>query len=246
MLNSLKPSDYGYREGMGIFSRRDGLAKTAKFKAPHFMSITQRVLWEGEQIKAWGFYSQGDDPDGFESKFLAEEKNQTTLAFGGSPHTFIAATNWRMITGYLASGILQSFPYQIADPQLEKDQSGLLLRFRDTNFEEADAEALGIRVHKTPPDYASVVPIVTDITTLPDQIIFDWVKAAMDGVIIESSYDNSTWVKIGTDLKSPFEDKRKNQKVDTPETRYFRFRYIKNDEPVGLYCDVIKVTCEIE
>jgi hypothetical protein len=113
------------------------------------------------------------------------------------------------------------------------------------NFEEADAEALGIRVHKTPPDYDNASPIVSDITTLPDQIIFDWVKGPMDGVIIESSYDGAVWKQIGIDLKSPFEDTRKNQVADKPETRYYRFRYLKNDSPVGKYCDVIKVNCDI-
>lgn len=125
-----------------MFSKRDGLAKTAKYKAPHFLTIAERMLWEGEQIKAWGFYSEGDDPDGFEFKALAEEKNMITFAMGGSPHTFIAATNWRIITGILASGILNSFPYQIAHPQLEKDRSGLLLRFRDVRYEEDDNDSI--------------------------------------------------------------------------------------------------------
>lgn len=114
-----------------------------------------------------------------------------------------------------------------------------------SNFEEADAEALGIRVHKTPIDYDNVIPMISDITTLPDQIIFDWVKGSMDGVIIESSYDNVNWIKIESDTRSPFEDKRKNQKADIPENRYYRFRYFKADTPVGKYSDVIKVVCEI-
>lgn len=112
-------------------------------------------------------------------------------------------------------------------------------------FEEADAEALGIRVHKIPIDYDNVIPMISDITTLPDQIIFDWVKGSMDGVIIESSYDNINWIKVGNDTRSPFEDTRKNQKAETPETRYYRFRYFKADTPVGKYTDVIKVVCEI-
>jgi len=115
----------------------------------------------------------------------------------------------------------------------------------DPAFEEADAEALGIRVHKIPTDYSTVKPIVTDVTILPDQIIFDWVKGALDGVIIESSFDNATWERIGTDMKSPFEDTRKNKSADKPENRYYRFRYLKNDTAVGLYCDVIKVNCDV-
>jgi hypothetical protein len=46
-------------------------------------------------------------------------------------------------------------------------------------------------------------------------------------------------------LKSPFEDTRKNKKADVPETRYYRFRYLKADTPVGKYCDVLKVNCEV-
>ena len=133
--------------------------------------------------------------------------------------------------------------------ELSKAKTDILRVFQkienSSNFEEADAEALGFRSQKTQPDYNSAIPEITNITTLPDRIIFDWVKGPMDGVIIESSYDNVNWVKIGTDLRSPFEDTRKNQHPGTPEIRYYRFRYIKNDIPIGKYCDVIKLTCDI-
>jgi hypothetical protein len=114
------------------------------------------------------------------------------------------------------------------------------------NFDEADAELLGIRRAKVPVDYDSVVPEVTKVTNLPDKVIIDWIKGFLDGVIIECSYDNLVWAEIGRVMKSPFEDTRKNKVAHTPEIRYYRLRYFKNDRPVGQYCDVVKVTCDIE
>ena len=114
------------------------------------------------------------------------------------------------------------------------------------NFDEADAELLGIRKTKEPVDYDLVVPEVTKVTNLPDQIVIDWIKGSLDGVVIECSYDNVAWAEIGKDMKSPFEDTRKNKAAHTPEIRYYRLRYFKNDKPVGMYCDVVKVTCDIE
>ena len=114
------------------------------------------------------------------------------------------------------------------------------------NFDEADAKLLGIRREKEPVDYDLVIPEVTKVTNLPDRVILDWIKGLLDGVIIESSYDNINWVEIGKDMSSPFEDTRKNKVAHTPETRYYRLRYFKNDRPVGQYCDVVKVTCDIE
>ena len=112
------------------------------------------------------------------------------------------------------------------------------------SFEEQDAEDLGMRVYKEPVDLETVKPEVTRITVLPDQIIIDWVKGTLDGVFIESSYDGVTFTQIGKDTRSPFEDKRSNVS-DGAETRHYRLRYFKNDEPVGLFSDVVKVVCSI-
>jgi len=50
--------------------------------------------------------------------------------------------------------------------------------------------------------------------------------------------------KIGRDTRSPYEDERKNLS-DKPEDRYYKLRYIKNDKPIGLEGDVVKVLAEI-
>lgn len=115
----------------------------------------------------------------------------------------------------------------------------------ESNFEEQDAEDLGMRVSKAPIDFLNAKPVIAQITVLPDKIIFDWIKAEMHGVLIDSSIDGINFSKLDKDLKSPYEDTRKNKVVNVAEARYFKFRYIYNDEPVGEYCDVIKVVCDI-
>ena len=139
---------------------------------------------------------------------------------------------------------------KLKNEELEKAKKAIMPIFEAIqsapNFDEADAELLGIRRAKEPVDYDLVIPEVTRVTNLPDRVILDWIKGLLDGVIIESSYDNVTWVEIGKDMSSPFEDTRKNKVAHIPETRYYRLRYFKNDKPVGQYCDVVKVTCDIE
>ena len=139
---------------------------------------------------------------------------------------------------------------KLKNEELEKAKKAIMPVFEAIeaapNFDEADAELLGIRRTKEPVDYDSVIPEVTKVTNLPDQIIIDWIKGSLDGVVIECSYDNVAWAEIGKDMSSPFEDTRKNKAAHIPETRYYRLRYFKNDKPVGQYCDVVKVTCDIE
>ena len=95
-------------------------------------------------------------------------------------------------------------------------------------------------------DYSAVQPKVVNITVLPDKVILEWLKGTLDGVFIEGSFDKVNWEKLDKDNRSPFEDVRKNQKANLPELRYYRLRYFKNDEAVGLYSDIITVNCDIE
>lgn len=112
------------------------------------------------------------------------------------------------------------------------------------DFEELDAEDLGMRVYTGPVDLETVKPEVTRLTVLPEKVIIDWVKFVLDGVFIEGSYDGVQFTEIGKDTHSPFEDTRVNV-TEGAETRYYRLRYFKKDAAVGLYSDVVKVVCSI-
>ena len=101
-----------------------------------------------------------------------------------------------------------------------------------------------MRVYTGPVDLETVKPEVTKLSVLPEKVIIDWVKFVLDGVFIEGSYDGVTFSEIGKDTHSPFEDTRANV-TEGAETRYYRLRYFKNDEAVGLYSDIVKVVCSI-
>ena len=115
----------------------------------------------------------------------------------------------------------------------------------DDNFDEPDMEALGARVDRTPVDLTTVKPVISRVTTLMNMIIYDWIKGRMEGVIIYGSYNGTTWTEIGRDLKSPYEDTRSNQQPGVAEARYVKMRYMKNDQPIGLESDVVKVVVDI-
>ncbi|MBK7378832.1 MAG: hypothetical protein IPJ03_07465 [Ignavibacteriales bacterium] len=129
-------------------------------------------------------------------------------------------------------------------------KDGLLKEIRriqdHSAFDEADAQALGFRVETPPVDYNTAKPVITGVTVLSDQVIIDWLRRQMDGVVILASYDGVTYTELARDLRSPFEDKRKNVVPGKPETRYYKLRYLKGDLPVGLESDVIRVVALID
>jgi hypothetical protein len=110
------------------------------------------------------------------------------------------------------------------------------------NFDEADAMDLGIRRESTAKVVTEVQAIVSGLTVLPGEVIIDWVKGKMDGVVIYASADGANFDYIGKDMRSPFEDRRPNKTAGQPEVRYYRLRYLKYDEEVGQYSDVVSTT----
>ena len=113
-------------------------------------------------------------------------------------------------------------------------------------------------------DPNTVKPEVSKITVLPDQVILDWSRGHMQGVVIygaKRTQRNTNpetltatndvagliagWDKLDKDYKSPYEDKRPNIGPD-PEVRLYMARYIDNDEPVGLESEIFKVLVDIQ
>ncbi len=110
------------------------------------------------------------------------------------------------------------------------------------DFDEADAMNLGIRRESTAEVLTETQAHVSGLTVLPGQVVIDWVKGKMDGVVVYASADGANFEQIGKDLRSPFEDKRPNKIAGQPEVRYYRLRYLKQDEEVGQYSDVQSAT----
>jgi len=129
------------------------------------------------------------------------------------------------------------------------------------NWDEDDGELLGIRKVKTPVDINTVKPAFSKVTALPEQNILDWIRAGMDGVYIFSITEaiasapgmplgmlpdpnSPQWEKLGEDDRSPYEDTRPNKTIQ-PENRYYMMRYKKDNKPVGLFSNIIKVVTDI-
>ena len=59
---------------------------------------------------------------------------------------------------------------------------------------------------------------------------------------VESRRNHETeWTVLGDDRYSPFDDTRAALKSGESETRYYRMRYLKKDEVVGEYSDLVQV-----
>lgn len=80
-------------------------------------------------------------------------------------------------------------------------------------------------------------------TAMPSSVVrIDWTKGKFDGVIIEGQRgDETTWTRLDRDFRSPFEDERTPTSANKPEERRYRLIYLIDDEPVGVYSDVIVV-----
>lgn len=113
-----------------------------------------------------------------------------------------------------------------------------------TAYTVADGEALGLEGTAVVVDLKTVKPRVTAITAFEDQVVIEWVKGRMQGVVVESSPDGSTWTHRDKDFKSPWEDKAPNRGTEA-EWRHYRLRYLNNDTPVGLYSDPVRVLVSI-
>jgi hypothetical protein len=87
-------------------------------------------------------------------------------------------------------------------------------------------------------------PENTVAVVLPDsEVRLKWVKKTFDGVLVESQRATETvWTQIGMDTSSPYLDSREPLVVGVPELRRYRLRYVKTDDPIGDYSDVITVT----
>jgi len=114
------------------------------------------------------------------------------------------------------------------------------------DWDEDDGETLGIRQFATEPDPATTAPTITNVTVFPELVEIDWVKRGFQGVFVFASYDGNNFTEVGTDGRSPWEDTRPNQVEGQSETRHYKMRYMKDDEPFGQESDVVKVVVDIE
>lgn len=113
-----------------------------------------------------------------------------------------------------------------------------------TQYTVADGEDLGLEGAPVELDLNTVQPRISAINVFEDKVVLDWVKGRLQGVIVQSSPDGSTWTQRDKDFRSPWEDTAPNRGNEA-EWRYYRLRYLYRDQPVGKYSEISKVLVSI-
>ncbi|HEX8652816.1 MAG TPA: hypothetical protein VF708_18515 [Pyrinomonadaceae bacterium] len=92
-------------------------------------------------------------------------------------------------------------------------------------------------------DTTSAKPTAKAIALPKSEVRIEFSKGGLDGVLIESRRKGEgDWINLATDHFSPYLDTRPPVAAGTPEVREYRLRYLKRDEPVGEWSDIISAT----
>lgn len=110
-------------------------------------------------------------------------------------------------------------------------------------FNQAIGADLGILPAAARALAGDVAKPVFAATALPgSQVRLDWIKGKLDGVRVESRRGAETeWTRLDDDRFSPYADTRPPLQAGQSETRSYRMRYLKKDDPVGSFSDVAMV-----
>jgi hypothetical protein len=86
-------------------------------------------------------------------------------------------------------------------------------------------------------------PSLKAITKPSSEVRIDFNKKGFDGVRIESRRSGSPqWELLGFDAYSPYTDSRPPLEAGKAEAREYRARYVRRDEPVGEWSDIVVVS----
>jgi hypothetical protein len=103
----------------------------------------------------------------------------------------------------------------------------------------AEAQATGTRSGPT----VEAKPTAKATALAAGQVQIDFSKGGFDGVVVESRRAGETgWTSLGTDSYSPFVDTRPPLEAGRAEVREYRLRYLRRDEPVGDWSDIVTAT----
>ncbi|HST53095.1 MAG TPA: hypothetical protein VLJ61_13885 [Pyrinomonadaceae bacterium] len=90
---------------------------------------------------------------------------------------------------------------------------------------------------------AAAKPVAKTTALAGGQVQIDFTKGKYDGVLVESRRTGEQeWASLGTDNYSPFVDTRPPTEAGKAELREYRLRYIRLDEAVGEWSDIVTAT----
>jgi hypothetical protein len=81
------------------------------------------------------------------------------------------------------------------------------------------------------------------IQVAPGRVRLQWKKRRMSGVRVYGRLAGQTqWQFLGVDTKSPYDDRRPLASPGVPELREYRLRYLKDDDEIGPFSNLLTVT----
>lgn len=138
-------------------------------------------------------------------------------------------------------------------PAVPAPQRGVITRIRAAvkrikgapAYTQSMGQALRVVASGSTEDPATAKPALR-VKSLPMfQAELRWPRKSFSGVLVQSQRDGeSDWTEHGVKTDNAFVDARPPTEVGKPEVRRYRQIYVKNDQPVGLWSDVVSVTVQ--
>jgi hypothetical protein len=168
---------------MGIFGKKSKLPKNIKFDEDYFLQLVNKVVWNNEVVQIHDFFLDGNDPSDLSDGFPAKAKNEHAQMLCGTPFSFLCLTDWRILVGWIGTGVISSFPYDSGNFEIVNDENGLNLRF--TTSQRRPTNRYEVNTYQVSRDFASTVekfksnrrPIKAEFTNI-EFIREDWGKGA--------------------------------------------------------------------
>jgi ribosomal protein S14 len=168
---------------MGIFGKKSKLPRNSKFDEAYLLQLVNKVVWDSEVVQVHDFFIDGNDPGDLKDGFPAKPKNEHAQMLCGTPYSFLCLTNWRILVGWIGTGIISSFPYDAGKFEILNDENGLNLRFTKSHSKPKNRHE--VSTYQVSKDFANAVenlklnkrPKKTEFTDI-EVIEEDWAKGS--------------------------------------------------------------------
>ena len=90
----------------------------------------------------------------------------------------------------------------------------------------------------------SAKPVIKEVIATRKKISITITKENYEGLAVFKSTDGTLFKQTGTIETDCYEDQTENKKPQ-PETRFYKFCFLKDDKTIGLESKVVKVVAEI-